>query len=236
MQQAVDSILAYRARPHVRGRRFVGVTASVLLHGGLTAAVLLLPFLAARNRQPIEFVAVRIVPIHALGVERPRPEPEQPKPEAPTPVPKPTPAEPKPSREAQRTTAPPEPRRAAPPEPQPRRQRQGSPTGSATGTAPFGAAAVGLDNPDFVYSYYVDQMLAMIGANWIRPPVGGGIETLIHFRIGRGGQISELEIVESSGNRAFDMAGLRAVQLANPLPSLPQSYREGSLGVNLVIR
>ena len=77
---------------------------------------------------------------------------------------------------------------------------------------------------------------AMIGVNWIRPPVGGGIETMIHFRIGRGGQISELEIIDSSGNRAFDMAGLRAVQLANPLPPLPQSYREGSLGVNLVIR
>jgi len=59
---------------------------------------------------------------------------------------------------------------------------------------------------------------------------------MIHFRISRDGRIDDLHIVTSSGYSSFDLAGLRAVQSASPLPPLPSSYRRGELGVNLVIR
>ncbi len=230
----------------------MAVLSSVGLHAGLAATILLAPLLSDRDRRPLEFVAVTIVPIQALGVPQPAPTPPriEPKPAAPEPAPpeeaeKPAKPEPepvfvdKPAKTA-RTTEPREKGRTATPEPGPEaapRQRQGSPEGSPTGTSAFGATAVtGLDNPDFVYGYYIDQMVSLIGANWVRPPVGKGVEAVLHFRIGRKGEISELEIVTSSGHSSFDLAGLRAVRQADPLPALPNSFRGDSLGVNLVLR
>jgi TonB family protein len=70
----------------------------------------------------------------------------------------------------------------------------------------------------------------------VRPPLGGGVEAVVHFRVSRDGRIDDLRIVTSSGYSSFDLAGLRAVQSASPLPPLPASYRRGELGVNLVIR
>jgi TonB family protein len=112
----------------------------------------------------------------------------------------------------------------------------GSPLGSSLGTSPLGATVGGLDNPDFVYSYYVDQMLAMISANWLRPSIGGQVEAAVHFRIHRDGSTSDIRVSQSSGYNSFDLAGLRAVQQAAPFPRLPQSYQHKSLGVNLILR
>ena len=105
--------------------------------------------------------------------------------------------------------------------------------GSSLGTTPFGAQA-GVDDPDFRYGYYVDQMLVIIGGNWLRPSVAG-VEVIVHFRIARDGSLDEIEITQPSGSASFDMAGLRAVQLSS-LPPLPASYPHPSLGVSLLIR
>ena len=233
------------------GRRWMSAVISITGHLVLTAGIALAPALAARDREPIEFVEVQIVPLQALGV----PEPVTPKPrtevrEEPEPVvvptsdseeeppatvrdpqPDPVPAPPEPSRspsdaDGENATGPPD----AP------AQRRGSPFGSALATSPFGTAVAGFDNPDFVYGYYVEQMLAMIGSNWVRPKVASDVEMMIHFRIHDDGQLSEIEIVEPSGSSAFDLAGLRAVRLASPLPPLPKSFPHESLGVNLIIR
>ncbi|MEJ2084618.1 MAG: TonB family protein [Acidobacteriota bacterium] len=212
---------------------------SLGIHAVLIGLVFLAPLVAAKESKPIEFVAVQIVPLQALGVSDPSPTPPKP---APKPAPQETPkvetvepeveekpaaepavvAKPSPRSEssAQESTA----TQAAPPAAPTR--REGSPLGSSLGTSNFGAAVGGLDNPDFVYSYYVDQMLAMIRSNWQRPALGGRIEATVHFRIETGGAITDLRIVESSGYNSFDLAGLRAVQLAAPFPPFPQSYRQ----------
>jgi periplasmic protein TonB len=95
---------------------------------------------------------------------------------------------------------------------------------------------VGVDNPDFTYGYYLDRMAALIRAQWVRPPLGSGVEVVLHFRIAADGRVSDVRIVQSSGYNSFDLAALRAVQAAAPLPPLPRSYRGGSLGVNLIFR
>ena len=112
---------------------------------------------------------------------------------------------------------------------------QGSERGRA-GALALGAAGAGLDNPDFVFGYFVDQMLAMIQRNWVRPMVGSGVEATVHYRIQRDGRIVEVRIATSSGINSFDLAALRAVQASTPLPPLPRAFREGSLGVNLIFR
>lgn len=114
--------------------------------------------------------------------------------------------------------------------------RRGSPTGNPLGTSAFGSEIAGLDNPDFTYGYYIDQLLSAIDANWVRPSLGGEVRAIIHFRIERNGKISDLRVAESSGYNSFDLAALRAVQNAAPFSPLPRAYRHDSLGVNLIVR
>ena len=56
-------------------------------HVVLTGAIALAPALAARQRQPIEFVQVQIVPLQALGVPEPVQAAPQTRPSEPTPSP-----------------------------------------------------------------------------------------------------------------------------------------------------
>jgi TonB family protein len=114
--------------------------------------------------------------------------------------------------------------------------RRGSATGNPLGTSAFGSAIAGLDNPDFRFGYYLDQLLSAIDSKWVRPPMGEGVEATISFRIQRDGSLSGLQVAVSSGYNSFDLAALRAVQNAAPFPPLPRAYRNDSLGVNLIVR
>ncbi|MFY9826882.1 MAG: energy transducer TonB, partial [Thermoanaerobaculia bacterium] len=114
--------------------------------------------------------------------------------------------------------------------------RRGSATGNPLGTSAFGSQIAGLDNPDFKFGYYLDQLLSAIDAKWARPPLGDRVQCTIAFRIQRDGSIAELTVARSSGYNSFDLAALRAVQNAAPFPPLPRAYRNDSLGVNLIVR
>lgn len=173
---------------------------------------------------------------------QPAPEPA-PAPPPPRPTPKPTPPKPQPAR--------PEPSRQEPreepvrePAPSPSASsgaegtgsgRRGSPTGSPLGTSAFGSR-LGVDDPSFQHDYYLERIAAMIEERWTRPPTEGAVEVMVHFRIEKDGTIAELTVVQPSGHNPFDLAALRAVQNASPLPPLPRSYRKDSLGVNLIFR
>ncbi len=114
--------------------------------------------------------------------------------------------------------------------------RRGSATGNPLGTTAFGSSIAGLDNPDFRFGYYLDQLLSAIDSKWVRPNLGEGVEATISFRIQRDGSLSDLQVAVSSGYNSFDLAALRAVQNAAPFPPLPRAYRNDSLGVNLIVR
>jgi TonB family protein len=109
--------------------------------------------------------------------------------------------------------------------------REGSPQGSpmASGSS---AEISGFDDPDFTYGYYADLMLSRIREHWERPPLGGEIELVVHFRVRRDGSVADLKVLRSSGYNSFDRAGLQAIQRAQ-IPPLPKSYRPGSLGVRI---
>lgn len=255
VHENIDTLLDSRLESASEAYRKPSLLLSLALHAVLFAAVLLAPMVTAGDPEPLEFVAVQIVPVQALGVSSPAPAPTR----KPTPAPAPTVEEAKPEPAPEKTQADrvalPEPERkkntTAKPKQPPRAeaatsqtaasggdigQRLGSPLGSSLGTSPLGATVGGLDNPDFVYSYYVDQMLAMISANWLRPSIGGQVEAAVHFKIHRDGSMSDVRISKSSGYNSFDLAGLRAVQQAAPFPRLPQSYQHKTLGVNLILR
>lgn len=255
MELALESVLKQRSR-QLAGRleRKRSFLMSAGLHLVLISSLIILPILLRKTPEPIEFTPITIVPVQALGVETPvappsraeappKPEPEkalspaktESKPET-TALPSlEKKAEKKPPTQTSSTPAETAPTSAATTQGQ-LGQRRGSAQGSSLGSSAFGAAVGGLDNPDFVYGYYVDKMLAMIGGQWQRPPLGADIEAIVHFRIHRDGHISDVRVVQSSGYNSYDLAGLRAVQTAAPFPKLPQSFKHSSLGVNLILR
>ena len=254
MELALESVLQQRSRRlKSRLERKRSVLLSLILHLLLVSTLVLVPILTRKEPEPIDFTPITIVPVQALGVEdpvAPAPRREAPPRAEPSPPPQEAKVEPeppamtKPAEEPTKrptpTTPTAPPREAAAQTGAERQealgQRVGSATGSSLGTSALGASVGGLDNPDFVYGYYVDQMLAMIGSEWQRPALGADIESVVHFRIHRDGHISDVRVIQSSGYNSYDLAGLRAIQLASPFPKLPQSYRHNSLGVNLKLR
>ncbi len=89
---------------------------------------------------------------------------------------------------------------------------------------------------DFEYSYYQRQMIARIQANWQQIPVRGEASVVIRFTILAAGEVTGAEVETSSGQSLLDRAALRAVQLAGPLPPLPESYPRDRVGVHLLFR
>lgn len=240
MGYAVTAVLERRLEETSRVARLDRCLAGVVAaHVFLLAAAIWLPALRRPAARPLQYVAVQIVPAAKLGVERPRPAPAKPREEPRTEPKPPAPRKPEPER-AKPDAAPPKPsaeaaKKPPAPEPLPEPETQGTPAGSANGLA-LGAAVAGLENPDFTYGYYVDQMLGLLQRNWVRPLIGSGIEATVYYRIQRDGRITDLAIVKSSGINSFDLAAMRAVQSSSPLPPLPRAYRHGYLGVTLVFR
>lgn len=243
MIDAVGQILTERRHPWRRGLSG-GLAAAALLH----LLVLALAVFAAREppQEPLEYVAVQVVPLQALSTRRPPPPPEselppsEPEPQPPpAPEEEPAPVLPGPESEPEK----PEPRRQSPaPGPAAAEEEQaggrdGSPLGSAQGFSVIGANRFEGIDPDFAaYDYYLDRMLALIHAQWIRPPTEGEVRAVVRFTVRRSGEIDDVELVELSGFNTFDLAALRAVRNAGPLPPLPSSYRKESLRVTLIVR
>jgi protein TonB len=250
MREVVQEILAQRsARSPRRQQRFAAIVA-VVLHAAVVTAAFAVPYMTREPPRQIEYVEVTVLPPQALGVEQPA---SRPRPEAPPPAPEPEPEEsepalplpePEPADRKPEPEPPEEPARRDEAEPAPARESseprgpealQGSPTGAPGGTSRLGAEVLGPEGASFAYDYYLEQMLSQIRQSWVRPPMEG-VRALVTFRVLADGQIRNIEVRESSGSRSFDLAAVRAVRNASPLPPLPASYRRGSLTVNLIVR
>jgi TonB family protein len=109
------------------------------------------------------------------------------------------------------------------------------PAGATGSTLNFGADVAAFD-AEFPFSYYVQQLVSLIGANWFRPDAPDETLCTVSFRIQRSGQVSDVKIESSSGVSYYDRAAIRAVFAANPLPPLPTDYRNEQLGVHLRFR
>lgn len=106
--------------------------------------------------------------------------------------------------------------------------------------SPMGAAGLSgdatVDAANFEFSYYLVLVRNRIASNW-SPPSGmasGGtpVRTVVYFRIERDGSLSSVRMESTSAAEFFDRSSLRAVQLSNPMPPLPDGFKGGSLGVH----
>ena len=248
--EPTSQILIDRSQLIRLAHRRTSILGSIGLHVLIAVSVFVVPALLARTRAPkiIEYVEVVAVPAAALqpaptprprreAAPQPTPEPREPEPQPePTSTPPPdipvlpTKAPPKtPEPRPQPTAAP-----AQPAEPDEGRERSRLPAAS-TGTS-TNSATITLDDPDFVYSYYLDQLLQRIREHYRRPDVREGIEMVAKFRISTDGTVTDLAVLTSSGAPALDRAGIRAIRSASPLLPLPRGYKKPSLGVELIVR
>jgi TonB family protein len=100
-----------------------------------------------------------------------------------------------------------------------------------------GPASVSKTDVDFPFAWYLNSVEGIVARNW-RPRQlgfreGSSRNCMVHFMIGRGGQISQVTLVRSSGVALFDREALRAVKSARLQP-LPAKFPHQALGVTFV--
>jgi protein TonB len=107
--------------------------------------------------------------------------------------------------------------------------------GDGTGTGLGDGSGEGL--ADFPYAYYITRVRDKITVNWFPKSVDPGpdtvLQTVIYFRIARNGEISKIDVKQSSGMTAFDLLAQRAVTNAGPFPPLPGDYDGEYFGIYL---
>jgi protein TonB len=64
--------------------------------------------------------------------------------------------------------------------------------------------------------------------------------TMVHFEVGRNGQIETLRISKSSGDEELDKAAIDIMQKAQPLPAIPDRMHtdrvDGEMPINFGVR
>jgi TonB family protein len=95
---------------------------------------------------------------------------------------------------------------------------------------------VPLDTPDPKYQDYFNQLRERIKAKWIYPREAGdrgiGGQLLIEFHIAKDGRLQYIELRRSSGVEILDDYAIRAIQLADPYPPVPDAIAKRVLAVS----
>jgi TonB family protein len=116
-------------------------------------------------------------------------------------------------------------RDAGPPPPPP---SLGRPTG-----APQGVGAVPSVEGDFPYQWYLTAVQRKVYEQWTQPLSRAQLQkVVIVFEIARNGEVARARVEKTSGDAAYDLAALRAVAAANPLPPLPAEFRGSVIRVH----
>jgi TonB family protein len=113
----------------------------------------------------------------------------------------------------------------APPPPPP--APLGRPSGSAQGSG-----AVTLNVSDFPFAWYLAAVQRKITERWEGRALQGR-QPVVVFEIARDGQVSNVAIKDSSGNRYYDHTAMRAIADAAPFPRLPDEFPGSVLRIHL---
>jgi TonB family protein len=94
---------------------------------------------------------------------------------------------------------------------------------------------VTVGNTDPALAYYFVLIQDKITSSWTPPKMSPGTTASVSLalRILRSGQVRDLIVGSSSGDRLLDDTAVRAVALASPLPPLPPLFKAESLSLEL---
>lgn len=82
---------------------------------------------------------------------------------------------------------------------------------------------------DLKYRLYYNMIWERISNAWVLPEgvtKSKNLEAIVALKIKRNGTIENYWIEKGSGNTYFDQSAIRAINKANPLPPLPEDFRE----------
>lgn len=95
------------------------------------------------------------------------------------------------------------------------------------------AAGAGVDAvQDDLWGSYLTGLNQAVDQHWQRVSVAATRRTRIQFRVDRQGRVTDLRLLQSSGDTVADRAAIQAVQAAAPFAPLPQNAPEEVLVVN----
>jgi TonB family protein len=101
-----------------------------------------------------------------------------------------------------------------------------------------GDAGIGFGDAGFGdrYSAYVNAITRAISNNWLKSMANVGTQkaprVYMTFDIQRNGSITNIHTTQSSGIPSLDRTAERAIHASDPLPSLPNDFRGGSISVS----
>jgi protein TonB len=115
--------------------------------------------------------------------------------------------------------------------------------GAASGpTGPEGAESTGVSvagGGDVRFDWYRSAVTAALHSKWRRPVVQRQVdayEVVVTFDIQRNGNVSNLQLAQSSGVSVLDRSAMGAVLDAQPLPPLPPAWSDAVLPATYVFR
>jgi TonB family protein len=99
----------------------------------------------------------------------------------------------------------------------------------------FAAGGSGRGVPDPDLSAYYNEIWKRIRSLWAIPEGlnSSSLSTVYSIRIGRDGRIVDVWMENGSGNGAFDDSALRAIKKADPLPPIPDKYKDTTMDVGI---
>jgi TonB family protein len=105
--------------------------------------------------------------------------------------------------------------------------------GQDVGTSAETGVTIG--NTDPALAYYFVLIQDKITGNWMPPKMSPGTTAgvSVSLKILRSGQVRNVAVWASSGDRLLDDSAVRAVGLSHPLPPLPPLYKAEMLSLEL---
>jgi TonB family protein len=240
MNDAVDRLIVERER--MDGRLSRGIWLSVIAHLLLVVAAVAAPLLRPKPR--IDVSSISFVPVPRGGGGRPNAQPSAPPAAEPKPEEKPAAPEPPkvikpPKPEPPKTKGVPDPKSKAKSRPKkeeppleaydplkdPKAKRSAGPSTQTPGLE-FGQPGAGTpDGTDWTGDYYLAGVKNKIWAIWAPQIREASFQpVLIRFTILANGDVTDVQILQSSGISQIDRAAQRAVFQAAPFGPLPKIY------------
>ena len=100
-----------------------------------------------------------------------------------------------------------------------------APAGATDGRGPGAGTAASVEG-DFPFQWYLTAVQRKVYEQWTQPlSTPPGQKAVIVFEIARSGEVIRARVEKTSGDAAYDLAALRAVTAANPLPPLPSEFK-----------
>jgi TolA protein len=78
----------------------------------------------------------------------------------------------------------------------------------------------------FEFLAYRQQVIQIVKDQWTTALRAPSLVASVRFRIDPQGNLSDVRIEQASGNAAYDLSALRAVERASPLPPPPSRYAD----------